>query len=103
MKISILCTNRQHPVVKRLNEWVKNMTAKQHIVSFVFDKADLPGGEILFLVSCGQVVGDCERNQYNSTLVLHASDLPKRRGWSPHIWAFSHILAPQVFSSVSYH
>jgi len=23
---------------------------------------------------------------YNYTLVLHASDLPKGRGWSPHVW-----------------
>ena len=87
MKISILCTDRDHPVVQRLNDWVKSMAVKEHIVSLIFDKADLLGGDILFLVSCAQMVGDCERAKYKSTLVLHASDLPKRRGWSPHIWA----------------
>jgi methionyl-tRNA formyltransferase len=87
MKISILCTNHLHPVVERLNEWVKSMVLKQHKVSLVFDKTELPGGDILFLVSCGQIIGDYERAKYKSTLVLHASDLPKRRGWSPHIWS----------------
>ena len=87
MKISILCTDRQHPVIQSLNEWVKSMIEKRHIVSLVFDKADLPGGDILFLVSCSQKVGESERAKYKSVLVLHASNLPKRRGWSPHIWS----------------
>jgi methionyl-tRNA formyltransferase len=87
MKISVLCTDRFHPVVKRLDDWAKSMLVKQHIVTLVFDKADLLGGDVLFLVSCGQMIGDHERAKYKSTLVLHASDLPKRRGWSPHIWA----------------
>lgn len=87
MNISILCTDRLHPVIERLNDWVKSMIARQHFVSLVFDKSDLLGGDILFLVSCSQIVGDNERAKYKSTLVLHASDLPKRRGWSPHIWS----------------
>lgn len=87
MKISVLCTDRFHPIVERLDDWVKSMLVKQHIVTLVFDKADLLGGDILFLVSCGQIIGDHERGKYKSSLVLHASDLPKRRGWSPHIWA----------------
>ena len=87
MKISILCTDHLHPVIEILNEWVKSMTLKQHKVSLVFDKTDLPGGDILFLVSCKQMIGNHERAKYKSTLVLHASDLPKRRGWSPHIWS----------------
>lgn len=87
MKISILCTDPLHPVVECLNDWVKSMTMKQNMVSLVFDKADLLGGDILFLVSCSQMIGDVERAKYKSILVLHASDLPKRRGWSPHIWS----------------
>lgn len=87
MNVSILCTDRLHPVIERLNEWSKIMAFKQHKISLVFDKTELLGGDILFLVSCGQMIGDHERAKYKSTLVLHASDLPKRRGWSPHIWS----------------
>ena len=87
MKISILCTDHLHPVVLRLNEWSKRMAAEQHIVSLFFDTGDLPGGDILFLVSCSQMVGNIERSKYKATLVIHASDLPRRRGWSPHIWS----------------
>ena len=87
MQISILCSDQGHPVVENLRGWVEDMSLKGHVVSFVFDKADLPGGDVLFLVSCSQIIRDSDREKYIATLVLHASDLPKGRGWSPHIWS----------------
>lgn len=63
------------------------MTANGHEVWLNYDKADLPGGDVLFLVSCTQLIRDAERSKYKATLVLHASDLPKGRGWSPYVWA----------------
>lgn len=87
MKISILCTDQNHPVVKSLQAWVLEISLGGHISELIFDKAELNGGDVLFLVSCAQLVGDKERQKYKATLVLHASDLPKGRGWSPHIWS----------------
>ena len=87
MKISILSTDPNGPVVKKLRKWIEEMSAKGHVVTLVFDKAELHGGDILFLVSCSQMIRDAERNRYKETLVLHASDLPKGRGWSPYIWS----------------
>lgn len=87
MNISILCSDKHHPVVKRLRQWADSMTGNGHAVSLLFDKAELPGGELLFLVSCTQLIREEERKRYRATLVLHASDLPKRRGWSPHVWS----------------
>jgi methionyl-tRNA formyltransferase len=86
MNISILCTDKKHPVVEKLLGWVEKMSLKGHSVFLHYDKDELRGGDILFLVSCSQLVRDKERNLYKSTLVLHASDLPKGRGWSPYIW-----------------
>jgi methionyl-tRNA formyltransferase len=87
MKISILCTDPDHPVVASLQAWINDVTLKGHAATLVFDKAMLDGGDILFLVSCSQMIRDAERERYTATLVLHASDLPKGRGWSPHIWS----------------
>jgi methionyl-tRNA formyltransferase len=87
MKISILCTEPSHPVVSSLREWIDEMSTKGHAVVLVFDKSELNGGDVLFLVSCGQMIRDIERKKYKVTLVLHASDLPKGRGWSPHVWS----------------
>lgn len=87
MKISILCTDPNHPVIKNLKAWMDVMFSKGHTTTLAFDKAELPGGDILFLVSCSQMIRDAERQKYKATLVLHASDLPNGRGWSPHIWS----------------
>lgn len=87
MKVTVLCTDPNHPVVESLQLWMKNMASKGHITTLVSDKSELQGGDILFLVSCSQIIRDAERKNYKATLILHASDLPKSRGWSPHIWA----------------
>lgn len=87
MKISILCTNKNHPVINALQVWKRDMSSKGHSVLLVHDKAELRGGDILFLVSCSQLISNAERESYKATLVLHASDLPQGRGWSPHIWS----------------
>lgn len=57
-----------------------------HQVELVRKKSELSGGDILFLISCSEIVGSADRSAYRATLVLHASDLPRGRGWSPHIW-----------------
>lgn len=58
-----------------------------HDVCLVHDKRSLIAGDILFLVSCSQIVTVSDRAKFKAVLVLHASDLPNGRGWSPHIWA----------------
>jgi len=58
-----------------------------HDVDIVQKKSQLRGGDILFLISCSEIINASDRAKYKACLVLHASDLPKGRGWSPHIWA----------------
>ena len=62
MNISILCTDTNHPVVNYLREWSSKMSIIGHSVSLVFDKSQLIGGDVLFLVSCSQMVTDVERD-----------------------------------------
>jgi methionyl-tRNA formyltransferase len=87
MNISILCSDPGHSVVPHLRTWSRSMDAHQHEVILCHDKNELRSGQILFLVSCGQLIGPKIRSRFEATLVLHASDLPTGRGWSPHIWA----------------
>ncbi len=85
MKISILCSSKLHPVYPFLEQWVARRSG-EHNVELVSSVEQLSGGDVLFLVSCSEVVARSVRGLYKSTLVIHASDLPKGRGWSPHIW-----------------
>ena len=63
-----------------------NRQKESHEVELINKKSDLSGGDILFLISCHEIVDSNDRAKYASALVIHASDLPKGRGWSPHIW-----------------
>ncbi len=85
MKISLLCSDDQHPVNSYLSDWM-DIQQGVHVVELVQRKSELAGGDILFLVSCSEIIDAKVRDLYLVTLVLHASDLPKGRGWSPHIW-----------------
>jgi methionyl-tRNA formyltransferase len=38
------------------------------------------------LISCNEIVPASVRGRYRKTLVIHASDLPRGRGWSPYVW-----------------
>jgi methionyl-tRNA formyltransferase len=87
MKVEILTSDPAHPVVPRLREWLEVTRRDGHDAQLHFDRSALTGGDILFLVSCGQIIRQAERSRYRAALVLHASDLPRGRGWSPHVWA----------------
>src|SRR5258706_2562696 len=85
MKISVLCSSTSHPVYPHLQRWVQ-ATGARHDVELVQSKVELTGGDILFLVSCHEIIAAQDRQKYATSLVIHASDLPEGRGWSPHIW-----------------
>lgn len=85
MKITLLCSDPKHPVNTHLFLWIER-NKEVHDISLVRTKNDLPGGDILFLVSCSELIGSTERKAYRSSLVLHASKLPRGRGWNPHVW-----------------
>jgi len=57
-----------------------------HEVRWIHDVSALASGELLFILSCGQVLTKEHLNFHHHNLVIHASDLPKGRGWSPLTW-----------------
>lgn len=85
MKVSIVCSNPKHPINSYLVAWIERHK-QHHEIELVRKKSELTGGDILFLVSCAEIVTAKDRALYGVSLVLHASDLPQGRGWSPHIW-----------------
>lgn len=89
MNISILSSDPAHPVVPWLRQWQLGMAKDGHQVAVHFRKQDLAGGDVLFLVSCSEIISAIERRKFTAVLVLHASDLPRGRGWSPHIWSIA--------------
>lgn len=85
MKISILCSDERHPIYPFLKCW-KQQHSDQHDIDLVEDSGSLHGGDILFLISCTEIMGRDTISRYKASLVIHESDLPKGRGWSPLAW-----------------
>lgn len=75
---TVLCTDPKHPIWPHLEAWCHSRgLLLTHLIS------RLTGGDFLFLVSCTQFIDAEIRARYKHVLVLHESDLPKGRGWSP--------------------
>lgn len=85
MKITLLCSDPIHPVNAHLLRWIE-LNRGDHNISLVRTKNELAGGDVLFMISCSEIISSLDRAAYRASLVLHASDLPLGRGWSPHIW-----------------
>ena len=84
MNISILISSTENPVNIYIDKWVEKN--KNHQISIIHSKEELTSGDILFLISCSDIISKLERSKFMKTLVIHASDLPRGRGWSPHVW-----------------
>lgn len=85
MKISILCSSVDHPINPWLYKWISSNSCSNEVL-LVRKKDDLVGGDILFLISCHEIIKKSDKSKFKHSLVIHASDLPKGKGWSPHIW-----------------
>jgi methionyl-tRNA formyltransferase len=60
--------------------------SKDHNAGLYLKASEVPTGDMLFLLGCTSIIPDeiLRRNKHN--LVVHESDLPKGRGWSPLTW-----------------
>jgi methionyl-tRNA formyltransferase len=67
-----------------LRRWVENMP--HHEVEIVSAKAELTGGDLLFLISCQEMIRAVTKAMYHYTLVLHASNVPQGKGFAPLNW-----------------
>ena len=85
MKIEILNTDPSHPINPYLSQ-LKADLEHNHSVSIIRSAKQVTNGDLLFLVSCNEIVDRATTEGFKHAFVLHASDLPKGRGWSPHIW-----------------
>ncbi len=83
LRAEILCDSPEHPVLSALHNLCErrkeNFILRNHLET-------VTNGDILFLVSCHAIVKKDVRDRFKHTLVLHASDLPNGRGWSPYVY-----------------
>jgi len=73
-----------------MEKWIRQLLiywqVSGHEVVWVHEPSEVPKGDFCFMLGCGTVVKSniLSRNSHN--LVVHESNLPKGRGWSPLSW-----------------
>lgn len=84
MKIQILVDNPESWIIPYSNQLFNDLKNLGHSVSCIYSHSEVVSGDILFLLSCTKIFKQLNLNKYN--LVIHESDLPEGKGWSPVSW-----------------
>ena len=85
MKIQILVDNPNSWITPYLKHLVSSIKQKKNCyVKLINSHEDVESGDVLCLLSCEKKFNKLNLNKYN--LVVHESDLPKGKGWSPLTW-----------------
>lgn len=73
-----------------INPWIALLMAEWslqgHQCSWVHQAKEAPGGTIAFYLGYGRIVKKDLLAKYRNNLVVHESDLPYGKGWSPLTW-----------------
>jgi methionyl-tRNA formyltransferase len=85
MKIDILIDNKSSWFIP-FGERLKIALSSDHNVRLIHNLEEMADGEILFILSCEKIIKKDKRNLYKHAVVVHASDLPSGKGWSPLSW-----------------
>lgn len=69
-----------------VDDLVTDLSEQGHEVAWHHELNDVQDGDFLFCLSFGQLVLATMRSKFQHTLVVHESDLPQGKGWSPLTW-----------------
>jgi UDP-4-amino-4,6-dideoxy-N-acetyl-beta-L-altrosamine N-acetyltransferase len=69
-----------------VDDLVTDWSEQGHQVAWHHELTDVQDGDFLFCLSFGQLVPASMRCKFLHALVVHESDLPQGKGWSPLTW-----------------
>jgi RimJ/RimL family protein N-acetyltransferase len=81
-----VCSDAASWINDSIPELVLGWVAQGHRVVWAYNADQLPCGALCFYLSYGRIVDAAILGRYRHNLVVHESDLPKGRGWSPMSW-----------------
>lgn len=84
LDIQILVDNPNSWVIPYAEELNSKLKEEGHVSRLIHSHHEVLKGDILCLLSCERIFKNLDLNTHN--LVVHESDLPKGKGWSPVTW-----------------
>ncbi|WP_210412540.1 formyltransferase family protein [Leptospira meyeri] len=70
----------------RIGKFISDIQARNHIVKLFHNHEDLPKGDVCFIVSYSKIIPKFFLQFHSNNIVVHESELPKGKGWSPMTW-----------------
>ena len=86
MKITILTDNPNSWVIPYINEIRIKGEFKNHEIKHIYNSDDITEGDIMFILSCENILTKEHLKFHKNNIVIHSSELPKGKGWSPLAW-----------------
>lgn len=86
MIINLLCDNNKSWIIPYVNSIRERLLKLNYRVFFINSYEQIVEGELLFLLSCEKIMPQKYLGLNKHNLVIHESDLPKGKGWSPITW-----------------
>jgi len=81
-----ICSDRASWINPAVSDLVLQWLGEGHYVNWSHDARRLPAADFGFYLSYGRIVDRATLDKHLHNLVVHESDLPKGRGWSPLSW-----------------
>lgn len=84
MYIQLLIDNINSWIVPYARKFINKINTNKHQVKIIHKHSEIEKGDVLVLLSCEKILKNLSLNKYN--LVIHESNLPQGKGWSPLTW-----------------
>jgi methionyl-tRNA formyltransferase len=86
MKIQVLVDNKNSWIIPYANQLCVELAERKYNCDLIFDHEQIQAGNVLFLLSCEKILKKQQLELNQNNIVIHASNLPQGRGWSPLTW-----------------
>jgi UDP-2,4-diacetamido-2,4,6-trideoxy-beta-L-altropyranose hydrolase len=80
------CSDRDSWITDTVAKLIAQLLENGKRCCWAHNAQDLVDGDFCFYLSYGRLVSSQIRKKFKNNLVVHASDLPSGRGWSPASW-----------------
>jgi len=87
MKVNIVMDNKKNWYYPRVGALIKAISGSGHKCAFYEDQSKVPANsDVTFYLGHESYIGKASRSKSRYNIVVHASDLPRRKGMSPATW-----------------
>ncbi|MCY7363515.1 MAG: methionyl-tRNA formyltransferase [Ignavibacteria bacterium] len=83
MKITIITDDIKSWFIPYGKELEKILKSRGHEVKYINNKMDIESGDLCLIMSCLRILNDSYLELNKNNIVVHASDLPAGKGFSP--------------------